>query len=60
MLGEAFRHAKAVGAWGPGAEALSAAGCSPDAAGVVVAGGGAEAVAQIADLLAAHRVWDRF
>jgi catalase len=60
MLGEAFRHAKAVGGWGAGAEVLSAAGYPPDAAGVVVASDGAEAVAGIVDLLAAHRVWERF
>jgi catalase len=60
MLGEAFRHAKAVGAWGPGADALAAAGCAPGAPGVVVASDATDAVTQVADLLAAHRVWERF
>ena len=35
MLQEAFRHLKAVGAWGDGVEVLATAGIDPDAPGVL-------------------------
>jgi catalase len=60
MLAEAFRHGKAVGGWADAVEVLAAAGCPEEAAGVVVAEGGADAVAAVTELLAAHRVWERF
>ena len=59
MLQECHRHAKAIGAWGAGAEALELAGVS-GSAGVVTADGGAVVVSDLRDLLAAHRVWERF
>ncbi|WP_127783281.1 catalase [Rhodococcus sp. X156] len=60
MLGEAFRHAKAIGGWGQAEQALALAGCVPGTPGVVV-GDNAEAVlAGVLELLSAHRVWDRF
>jgi catalase len=59
MLGEMFRHCKAI-AVAPGATAvLEAAGIPADAAGVV-AEEPAAAVAELAKLLATHRVWERF
>lgn len=58
LLAEAFRHAKAIGAWGEGARALTDAGLS--GAGVVVGQSGNDTLAQVQDLLAQHRVWDRF
>lgn len=36
MPGEAFRHAKTIGAWGAGSEVLPAAGCPAGAPGVVI------------------------
>ena len=59
MVGEAFRHCKAIGAVPDAAGVLVAAGVPAEAAGVV-GGDPAEAVAGLADLLAEHRVWDRF
>ncbi|MDQ2797066.1 MAG: catalase, partial [Actinomycetota bacterium] len=58
LLGEAWRHAKAIGSVAD-APALAAAGIPGDAAGVV-AGDGAQTAAEILELLAAHRVWERF
>jgi catalase len=60
MLSEAFRHAKALGVWGQDSAALDAAGIPPGAAGIVSADGAEELVAQLAKLLANHRVWERF
>jgi len=60
MLAEAWRHAKAIGAWGGGEQALLAAGIPVDAPGVVVGEGGADAFSQLTELLATHRVWHRF
>ncbi len=58
LVTEAFRHSKAIAAWGEGAAVLAQAGI--DGAGVTVAGSAAEALAQVQELLASHRVWDRF
>ena len=59
MLQECFRHAKVVGAWGAGVDALDLAGIS-GAVGVV-SGDDAETVfTEVHTLMGAHRVWDRF
>jgi len=59
LVSEMFRHCKALGV-GTGAESvLAAAGIQAAAPGVVV-GPPAALVAQLAELLAGHRVWDRF
>ncbi|WP_329138492.1 catalase [Streptomyces sp. NBC_01476] len=60
MLGEAYRHGKALGTWADGAEALEAAGIAPDAPGVVIADTAEAALETVTTLLARHRVWDRF
>jgi catalase len=60
LLQESFRHAKAIGAWGAGTDALTAAGIDPDATGVVVVGSAGEVLGKLQPLLSAHRVWDRF
>ncbi|MEV6211459.1 catalase [Kitasatospora sp. NPDC051914] len=60
MLGEAWRHAKAIGGWGGADRALRAAGIPADAPGVVLGEDGEAVLSGITDLLAAHRVWDRF
>ena len=58
LLGEAWRHAKAIGGL-VDSPVLAGAGIPLDAPGVVV-GDGAEVAAQLIELLAAHRAWDRF
>ncbi|GAA3884866.1 catalase [Streptomyces lannensis] len=60
LLSEAFRHGKAIGAWSGGEGALEAAGVPADAPGVVVGDSGATVLEQLAGLLGAHRVWERF
>jgi catalase len=59
MISEAFRHAKAIGAWGDGAVVISHAGCRLDAPGVVVGEEPGDVVASVLGLLAKHRVWER-
>ncbi|MEU8709647.1 catalase [Streptomyces sp. NPDC048565] len=60
MITEAFRHGKAIGAWGAGANALESAGLPANSAGVV-SGEAAPAVLEaVAGLLRGHRAWDRF
>ncbi|GAA4355981.1 catalase [Angustibacter luteus] len=61
LLHEMYRHCKALGAWGDGVEALTAAGIELDRAGVLVAD--VATAAHRKDLVAAlglHRAWDRF
>ncbi|MEW2164470.1 catalase [Streptomyces sp. NPDC007084] len=60
MVVEAYRHGKAVGAWGDGVEALAAAGVALDAPGVVSAETADAALEQLTELLGRHRAWDRF
>ena len=60
LLSEAFRHAKAIGAWGSGAAGVDAASIPDDAAGVVLGDSAGQVVPQIQELLAAHRAWERF
>ncbi|UKA55590.1 catalase [Arthrobacter sp. FW305-BF8] len=60
LLSEAFRHAKAIGAWGSGSAGVDAASIPDDAAGVVLGDDAGQVVPQIQELLAAHRVWERF
>jgi catalase len=59
LVNEAYRHAKALAAWGTGAQVLGAAGCPPEAPGVVLAAGPGEAVEGLLPLLSKHRVWER-
>ena len=59
LLGEVWRQAKAIGAFGAGEEVLRAAGYL-DGAGVVSGSGGDDAVQQLLTLMPAHRVWERF
>ena len=60
LLDECWRHAKAIGAWGQGEQALRAAGIPSDAPGVVLGQGGEDVFREVTALLAAHRVWERF
>lgn len=60
MLSEAFRHAKALGGWGQAEAALVAAGCDGGAPGVVLGQEPTAVLDGIVELLAQHRVWERF
>jgi catalase len=60
LLSEAFRHAKAIGAWGSGSAGVDAASIPDNAAGVVLGDSAGQVVPQIQELLAAHRAWERF
>lgn len=59
LAAEAFRHAKAIGGWGSAGTVLEAAGVDAQAPGIVH-GYPAEVVEGLGQLLANHRVWDRF
>ena len=60
LLQEAFRHCKALAAWGDGAEVLKAARISVRDPGVEVSESVDKAfTAQLAAALGLHRVWDR-
>ncbi|KIS28383.1 catalase [Arthrobacter sp. SPG23] len=60
LLSETFRHAKAIGGWGGGAAVVDAASIPQDASGVIFGDAADGVVAQVQELLAAHRAWDRF
>ena len=60
LLEEAFRHAKVVGAWGGGVDALTASGCLVDDVGIVTGSDAEEVLAGVLELLGGHRVWERF
>ena len=59
LLTEAYRHSKALGAWGSGAGVLGAAGIPEDAPGILVESP-EELVPGLITLLGQHRVWERF
>src|SRR4029450_6729780 len=60
MLQEAFRHLKAIGAWGDGAAVREAAGIDVGAPGVLVGKKpGAKLTAGLIAALGMHRAWDR-
>ena len=59
LVEEAWRHAKAIGAWGAGTEVLRQAGVA-GTPGVVSGDSGGDVLADVRSLMAAHRVWQRF
>lgn len=59
LAAEVFRHSKAIGGWGSAGEVLACAGVDADAPGIVHGMPG-EVVEGLVQLLAQHRVWDRF
>ncbi len=59
LVAEMYRHCKAIGV-GAGTESVLAAAGIPDGAAGVVVGEPKTLVRQLADLLANHRVWERF
>ncbi|MEO9325407.1 catalase [Nocardioides sp. C4-1] len=60
LVQECFRHAKVIGAWGTGGDAVTAAGVDAGAAGIVLGDEPAEVFAEVQEQLGEHRVWDRF
>ncbi|WP_221584260.1 catalase [Microbacterium sp. G2-8] len=59
LIDECWRHAKAVGAWGPGREALL--GRIPgQSKGAVIGEDGGTVLQEIRSVLSRHRVWERF
>lgn len=59
LVAEMFRHSKAIGVRQQASAILAASVVPADAPGVVV-GEPAAVVEQFTQLLATHRVWDRF
>ncbi len=59
LIGETFRHCKAIGMWGSGTAVVDHAGVPGDADGLVVADDPSEVITQVAKLLTRHRVWTR-
>ncbi|MGV2917498.1 catalase [Streptomyces alfalfae] len=59
LVSEAFRHGKAIGAWGNGPAVLEAAGLPAGAAGVAT-GEPAAVLRTVSQALGAHRAWERF
>ncbi|MBW4720548.1 catalase [Saccharothrix obliqua] len=57
LLREAYRHAKAIGAWGAGRDVLDPTW--PDTPGVVTGDGASDVVSGVLELLETHRVWQR-
>ncbi len=58
LLGEAFRHLKAIAAFGDGRE-LVKRHIDADAPGIVLAADGGKALKSLLKLMPEHRVWDR-
>ncbi|SDZ42450.1 catalase [Micromonospora pattaloongensis] len=59
LVEEAWRHAKAIGAWGAGVTVLDGAGVA-GTPGVVAGDSATDVFAAVQQLMAAHRVWERF
>ncbi|GAA1490786.1 catalase [Brachybacterium sacelli] len=59
LIDECWRHAKALGAWGAGRQALEAH-TAPGGAGLVLGDDPFTVLGEIRSLLGAHRVWERF
>ncbi|MEV1286114.1 catalase [Micromonospora sp. NPDC049679] len=59
LVEEAWRHAKAIGAWGAGVTVLERAGVA-GTPGVVAGDSATDVFAAVQQLMAAHRVWERF
>jgi catalase len=60
MLGEMFRHCKAIAALPGAAEVLAAAGIPSETPGVLAGDSADVAVRKLEALLRKHRVWERF
>ena len=60
MVGEAYRHAKAIGGWTEPQHTLEAAGYVYGAPGVVIGEEPQTILEELTALLGQHRVWERF
>ena len=60
LLGEMYRHCKAIAVLPGAAEVLAAPGVPSDAPGVVTVDSAEGAVRELQTLLRKHRVWERF
>jgi len=60
LLGEAFRHGKALGGFGGAETAFAAAGIPDGSPGIVFGSDPSDVLARTVSLLTEHRVWDRF
>ncbi|MCW2756626.1 MAG: catalase, partial [Nocardioidaceae bacterium] len=60
LVEETFRHAKAIGAWGAGVDALAGLGFDADDVGVATGDDPADVLTEVIELLGSHRVWERF
>ena len=60
LLDEAWRHGKAIGAWGGGTDAIYRAGYANDDPGIFIDDGPEQVLAGVTEALSRHRVWDRF
>jgi catalase len=61
LLQEAYRHCKAIVAWGDGGDLLTAAGIAADAPGVLVDDKASAAQRKaLIEAMGLHRAWDRF
>jgi len=59
LIGESYRHAKAIGAWGDGVEVLATTAAAPSSTGVTAAEQADAVVEDLLTLMASHRVWER-
>ena len=59
LIEECWRHGKGIGAWGEGVDALARAGVE-GSPGVVTDSSAAAVLTAVQELMAAHRVWERF
>ncbi|MFC5813866.1 catalase [Nonomuraea harbinensis] len=60
LITEAYRHAKPIGGWGTASQVFTQAGIPTQAPGVLLGDDGPAVLRETLQLLAAHRVWDRF
>ncbi|MFD2357555.1 catalase-related domain-containing protein [Nonomuraea ferruginea] len=60
LITEAYRHAKPIGGWGTASQVFTQAGIPTQAPGVLLGDDGPTVLRETLQLLAAHRVWDRF
>ncbi|MFD2767984.1 catalase [Micromonospora eburnea] len=59
LVEECWRHAKAIGAWGAGTDVLEQTGVA-GGEGVVAGGSAMDVLTAVRQLMATHRVWQRF
>lgn len=60
LLEEAYRHGKAIGGWAGAEQTIEAAGLPTTDPGIVLGDNGPAVLTRMKELLAKHRVWERF